>query len=108
MIRFRLPAINLIWLLTLISNLQPAYAMGVSEAVCNSHKQVMYLVLTEYREMGLPVNDSISMFDSEENRDLRYWLRTYVKEGYKKPERGVELISSGFFDKQCLELHRGY
>ena len=106
--RLKLPKINFILLLALMSNLQPVYAEGISKAVCDSHKQVMYIVLTEYREIGLPVNDSISMFDSEDYRELRYWLRSYVRKGYKNPARGVELLSSGFFDQNCLEIHRGY
>ncbi len=92
----------------LIANLStPSYAYGISEAVCNNHKMVMYTVIN-WRNSGIPIQTAKDVFDHEDNYELLFFLRKVVKDVYKNPVAGKDYLDAGFFTKQCIEIHRGY
>ena len=84
-----------------------SHAYGISEAVCNNHKMVMYTVIS-WRNSGIPIQTAKDVFDHEDNYELLFWLRGVVKDVYKNPVVGKDYLDGGFFTKKCIEIHRGY
>ena len=93
--------------LSLACNSGGAKSQGISEIICDNHARVMEVVIS-WREKSIPIQYARDTFDHEDNPELRYWLRSIVKQTYKDPAAGAAFIESGAFVEKCTEIHRGF